>query len=396
MLTLEMIQDAKKTLEGVARVTPMYESAFINPNANVYIKCENMQLTGSFKLRGAYVKTNSLTEEEAAKGVIACSAGNHAQGVALSAQRKGIKATICMPAGAPLAKVEATKSYGADVVLVPGVYDDAAAKAVELQKEHGYTFLHPFNDEYVMAGQGTIALEILEKLPEAEVILCPIGGGGLIAGIATAVKAINPNCKVYGVQAAGAPSMKQSVEQKKIIKLPNVATMADGIAVKEPGDLTFDAVMKYVDGVVTVTEAEIASAILMLLEKHKMVAEGAGAVSVAAAMTNKVDIAGKNVVCVVSGGNVDVNVLDRIIDKGLQENGRIAEFSVMMADKPGQLLQLLEVISSTGANILDVNHDRRAKGVAVANVVVNVAVETRNKAHYEEMVAALKANGYVI
>ena len=396
MLTLEMIQDAKKTLEGVARVTPMYESAFINPNANVYIKCENMQLTGSFKLRGAYVKTNSLTEEEAAKGVIACSAGNHAQGVALSAQRKGIKATICMPAGAPLAKVEATKSYGAEVVLVPGVYDDAAAKAVELQKEHGYTFLHPFNDEYVMAGQGTIALEILEKLPEAEVILCPIGGGGLIAGIATAVKAINPNCKVYGVQAAGAPSMKQSVEQKKIIKLPNVATMADGIAVKEPGDLTFDAVMKYVDGVVTVTEAEIASAILMLLEKHKMVAEGAGAVSVAAAMTNKVDLAGKNVVCVVSGGNVDVNVLDRIIDKGLQENGRIAEFSVMMADKPGQLLQLLEVISSTGANILDVNHDRRAKGVAVANVVVNVAVETRNKAHYEEMVAALKANGYVI
>ena len=396
MLTLEMIQEAKKTLEGVARVTPMYESAFINPNANVYIKCENMQLTGSFKLRGAYVKTNSLTAEEAAKGVIACSAGNHAQGVALSAQRKGIKATICMPAGAPLAKVEATKSYGAEVVLVPGVYDDAAAKAVELQKEHGYTFLHPFNDEYVMAGQGTIALEILEKLPEAEVILCPIGGGGLIAGIATAVKAINPNCKVYGVQAAGAPSMKQSVEQKKIIKLPSVATMADGIAVKEPGDLTFEAVMKYVDGVVTVTEAEIASAILMLLEKHKMVAEGAGAVSVAAAMTNKVDLAGKNVVCVVSGGNVDVNVLDRIIDKGLQENGRIAEFSVMMADKPGQLLQLLEVISSTGANILDVNHDRRAKGVAVANVVVNVAVETRNKAHYEEMVAALKANGYVI
>ena len=396
MLTLEMIQEAKKTLEGVARVTPMYESAFINPNANVFIKCENMQLTGSFKLRGAYVKTNSLTEEEAAKGVIACSAGNHAQGVALSAQKKGIKATICMPAGAPLAKVEATKSYGAEVVLVPGVYDDAAAKAVELQKEHGYTFLHPFNDEYVMAGQGTVALEILEKLPEAEVILCPIGGGGLIAGIATAVKAINPNCKVYGVQAAGAPSMKQSVEHKKIEKLASVSTMADGIAVKEPGDLTFEAVMKYVDGVVTVTEAEIASAILMLLEKHKMVAEGAGAVSVAAAMTNKVDLAGKNVVCVVSGGNVDVNVLDRIIDKGLQENGRIAEFSVMMADKPGQLIQLLQIISETGANILDVEHNRRAKGVAVSNVVVDVAVETRNKAHYEEMVAALKANGYTI
>ena len=381
MLTLEMIQDAKKTLEGVARVTPLYESAFINPNANVFIKCENMQVTGSFKLRGAYVKTASLTEEEASKGVIACSAGNHAQGVALAAQKKGIKAT---------------KSYGAEVVLVPGVYDDAAAKAVELQQEKGYTFLHPFNDEYVMAGQGTVGLEIMEKLPEADVVFVPIGGGGLISGVACAIKSINPNCKVYGVQAAGAPSMKQSIEHTQIEPLASVSTMADGIAVKEPGTLTFEACMKYVDGIVTVTEAEIASAILMLLEKHKMVAEGAGAVSVAAAMTNKVDIKGKNVVCVVSGGNVDVNVLDRIIDKGLQENGRIAEFSVMMADKPGQLIQLLQIIAQTGANILDVNHDRRAKGVAVSNVVVNVTVETRNKAHYEEMVAALKAQGYTI
>ena len=396
MLTLEMIQDARKTLEGVARVTPLFESAFINPNANVYIKCENMQVTGSFKLRGAYYKTANLTDEEAARGVIACSAGNHAQGVALAAQKKGIKATICMPAGAPLAKVEATKSYGAEVVLVPGVYDDAAAKAQELQKEKGYTFLHPFNDEYVMAGQGTVALEILDKLPEAEVVLVPIGGGGLIAGIAAAVKAINPNCKVYGVQAAGAPSMKRSLEEGKIGKLAEVSTMADGIAVKEPGNLTFEYCRKYVDGVVTVTEAEIASAILMLLEKHKMVAEGAGAVSVAAAMTNKVDIAGKKVVCVVSGGNVDVNVLDRIIDKGLQENGRIAEFSVTMADKPGQLIQLLQVIARTGANILDINHNRRAKGIAVSGVVVDVVVETRNNAHREELLAALRAEGYNI
>ena len=396
MLTLEMIQDARKTLEGVARVTPLFESAFINPNANVYIKCENMQVTGSFKLRGAYYKTANLTDEEAARGVIACSAGNHAQGVALAAQKKGIKATICMPAGAPLAKVEATKSYGAEVVLVPGVYDDAAAKAQELQKEKGYTFLHPFNDEYVMAGQGTVALEILDKLPEAEVVLVPIGGGGLIAGIAAAVKAINPGCKVYGVQAAGAPSMKRSLEEGKIGKLAEVSTMADGIAVKEPGNLTFEYCRKYVDGVVTVTEAEIASAILMLLEKHKMVAEGAGAVSVAAAMTNKVDIAGKKVVCVVSGGNVDVNVLDRIIDKGLQENGRIAEFSVTMADKPGQLIQLLQVIARTGANILDINHNRRAKGIAVSGVVVDVVVETRNNAHREELLAALRAEGYNI
>lgn len=396
MLTLEMIQDAKKVLNDVARVTPLFQSKVINPDADVYIKCENMQVTGSFKLRGAYYKTANLTEEEAKHGVIACSAGNHAQGVALAAQKKGIKAVICMPAGAPLAKVEATKSYGAEVVLVPGVYDDAAAKAVELQKEKGYTFLHPFNDEHVMAGQGTVGLEIMEKLPEAEVVFVPIGGGGLISGVACAIKNMNPNCKVYGVQAAGAPSMKKSIEDGKIEALAEVSTMADGIAVKQPGDLTFAMCQKYVDGIVTVTEGEIASAILLLLEKHKMVAEGAGAVSVAAAMTNKVDIAGKKVVCVVSGGNVDINILDRIIDKGLQENGRLTEFSVTMADKPGQLLQLIQVIAETGANIFEVIHNRIANGVAVSNVVVDVVVETRNEAHSEEMLAALKSKGYAV
>lgn len=396
MLTLEMIQDAKKVLNDVARVTPLFQSKVINPDADVYIKCENMQVTGSFKLRGAYYKTANLTEEEAKHGVIACSAGNHAQGVALAAQKKGIKAVICMPAGAPLAKVEATKSYGAEVVLVPGVYDDAAAKAVELQKEKDYTFLHPFNDEHVMAGQGTVGLEIMEKLPEAEVVFVPIGGGGLISGVACAIKNMNPNCKVYGVQAAGAPSMKKSIEDGKIEALAEVSTMADGIAVKQPGDLTFAMCQKYVDGIVTVTEGEIASAILLLLEKHKMVAEGAGAVSVAAAMTNKVDIAGKKVVCVVSGGNVDINILDRIIDKGLQENGRLTEFSVTMADKPGQLLQLIQVIAETGANIFEVVHNRIANGVAVSNVVVDVVVETRNEAHSEEMLAALKSKGYAV
>ncbi len=355
-----------------------------------------MQVTGSFKLRGAYYKTANLTDEEAKHGVIACSAGNHAQGVALAAQKKGIKSVICMPAGAPLAKVEATKSYGAEVVLVPGVYDDAAAKAEELQKEKGYTFLHPFNDDYVMAGQGTVGLEIMDKLPDAEVVLVPIGGGGLISGVACAIKNINPNCKVYGVQAAGAPSMKNSLAAGKPEKLAEVSTMADGIAVKMPGDNTFAMCQKYVDGVVTVTEEEIASAILMLVEKHKMVAEGAGAVSVAAAMTNKVDIKGKKVVCVVSGGNVDINILDRILDKGLQENGRLKEFSVTMADKPGQLIQLLQVIAETGANIFEVSHNRIANGVAVSGVVVDVVVETRNQAHCEEMMQALKAKGYEI
>lgn len=396
MLTLEMIQDAKKVLGEVARVTPLFQSKVINPDADVYIKCENMQVTGSFKLRGAYYKTANLTDEEAKHGVIACSAGNHAQGVALAAQKKGIKSVICMPAGAPLAKVEATKSYGAEVVLVPGVYDDAAAKAEELQKEKGYTFLHPFNDEYVMAGQGTVGLEILDKLPDAEVVFVPIGGGGLISGVACAIKNINPNCKVYGVQAAGAPSMKKSLEAGKPEKLAEVSTMADGIAVKMPGDNTFAMCQKYVDGVVTVTEEEIASAILLLVEKHKMVAEGAGAVSVAAAMMNKVDIKGKKVVCVISGGNVDLNILDRILDKGLQENGRLKEFSVTMADKPGQLIQLLQVIAETGANIFEVSHNRIANGVAVSSVVVDVVVETRNRAHSEEMMEALRAKGYEV
>ena len=395
MLTMEMLQEAKKVLDGVARKTPVFQSTYINPDADVYIKCENMQVTGSFKLRGAYFKTASLTDEEAQKGVIACSAGNHAQGVALAAQKKGIPAVICMPESAPMAKVEATRSYGAEVVLVPGVYDDAAAKATQLQQEKGYTFLHPFNDEYVMAGQGTVGLEIMEQVKDAEVVLVPIGGGGLIGGVAFAVKQINPNCKVYGVQAAGAPSMQNALKVGKTEALASVSTMADGIAVKQPGDLTFAMCQKYVDGVVTVTE-EIASAILKLIEKHKMVAEGAGAVSVAAAMYNKVDIKGKKAVCVISGGNVDVNVLDRIIDKALQANGRITKLSVMVMDKPGQLTQLLTAIAETGANIFSVNHDRMVQDIAVSTCIVDIVAETRNKEHSEQMIEAIKAKGFQV
>lgn len=394
MLNLEKIQDAQKALYDVARVTPMFQSSFINPQSDVYIKCENMQVTGSFKLRGAYYKTVNLTEAEAKSGVVACSAGNHAQGVALAAQKKGIPAVICMPAGAPLAKVEATRSYGAEVVLVPGVYDDAAAKAVELQKEMGYTFLHPFNDEYVMAGQGTVGLEIIEKLDDAEVVLVPIGGGGLIAGVACAIKSLKPNCKVYGVQAAGAPSMLNSLRDGKIETLDEVSTVADGIAVKQPGDLTFALCQKYVDGVVTVTEDEIASAILLLLEKHKVVAEGAGAVSVAAAMHNKVDIQGKKTVCIISGGNVDINILDRIIDRGLQVNGRLTKFAVTMMDKPGQLIQLLQVIANAGGNVFNVNHDRMVQNLAVGKCMVDVTIETRNKQHSEELIVELSSKGY--
>lgn len=394
MLSFEMIQDAKKVLNGVATETPLFQSKFINPDADVYIKCENMQVTGSFKLRGAYYKTANLTAEEAKHGVVACSAGNHAQGVALAAQKKGISAVICMPAGAPLAKVEATKSYGAEVVLVPGVYDDAAAKAAELRDEKGYTFLHPFNDEYVMAGQGTVGLEILERLEDAEVVLVPIGGGGLISGVACAIKSLKPNCKVYGVQAEGAPSMYNSFRDGKIETLSEVSTVADGIAVKQPGDKTFEMCQKYVDGIVTVSEEEIASAILLLLEKHKMVAEGAGAVSVAAAMYNKADIKGKKTVCLISGGNVDINILDRIIDKGLQVNGRLTKFAVTMIDKPGQLIQLLQVIAEAGANIFNINHDRMVRNIAIGKCMVDVTVETRNKNHSEELITLLVSKGY--
>lgn len=394
MLSLKMIQNAKEVLNGIATETPLFQSKFINPDADVYIKCENMQVTGSFKLRGAYYKTANLTEEEAMHGVVACSAGNHAQGVALAAKKKGIQAVICMPAGAPLAKVEATKSYGAEVVLVPGVYDDAAAKAAELKEEKGYTFLHPFNDDYVMAGQGTIGLEILEHLEDVEVVLVPIGGGGLISGVACAIKELKPECKVYGVQAEGAPSMFNSIRDGKIETLAEVNTVADGIAVKQPGDKTFEMCQKYVDGVVTVSEEEIASAILMLLEKHKMVAEGAGAVSVAAAMYNKADIQGKKTVCIISGGNVDINILDRIIDKGLQVNGRLTKFSVTMMDKPGQLTQMLQIIAEAGANIFNVNHDRMVRNIAVGKCVVDVTVETRNKNHCEELIEKLVSKGY--
>ena len=396
MINLEIIIKGKKILKDVAIKTPMFDSKYINPDANVYIKCENMQVTGSFKLRGAYYKVASLTDEEAKKGVIACSAGNHAQGVALSAQKRGIPAVICMPESAPMAKVEATKSYGAKVVLVPGVYDDAAAKAAELQKEKGYTFVHPFNDEYVMAGQGTVGLEILEQVEDAEVVFVPIGGGGLVSGIAYAIKQINPDCKVYGVQAEGAPSMQSSLAKGKVSCLESVSTMADGIAVKQPGEMTFEVCKSYVDGVVTVTEDEIATAILTLIERHKMVAEGAGAVSVAAAMYNKADIKGKNVVCVVSGGNVDVKVLDRIIDKALQANGRITKLSVVVGDKPGELTKLLGAVSKSGANIISILHDRMVQELAVSTCVVDLVAETRNRKHSKQVIKDILDEGFII
>lgn len=391
MLTLDMVYDAQKKLKEVARLTPLNPAPAIGEN--VFIKSENLQLTGSFKLRGAFNKISSLTDEEKSRGVIACSAGNHAQGVALSATKNGIKSVICMPAGAPLAKVEATKGFGAEVVLVDGVYDDAAREAERLTKEKGYTFAHPFNDEYVIAGQGTIALEILEQLPEVEQVVVPIGGGGLISGVAYTIKQLKPDCKVIGVQAATVPSMYESWKAGKIVTVPDGNTIADGIHVLTPGSLTFELVEKYVDEVVTVSEDEICAAILTLLEKSKTVAEGAGATPVAACLYNKVDMS-KKTVCVVSGGNVDVTTLNRIITKGMIKTGRIVEVQTKVSDKPGQLNRLLQLIAENGANIMSIVHKREDKAADVNTCVVSLVLETRNAEHVKKLHDSMTAAGY--
>ena len=391
MLTLDMVYDAQKKLKEVARLTPLNPAPAIGEN--VFIKSENLQLTGSFKLRGAFNKISSLTDEEKSRGVIACSAGNHAQGVALSATKNGIKSVICMPAGAPLAKVEATKGFGAEVVLVDGVYDDAAREAERLTKEKGYTFAHPFNDEYVIAGQGTIALEILEQLPDVEQVVVPIGGGGLISGVAYTIKQLKPDCKVIGVQAATVPSMYESWKAGKIVTVPDGNTIADGIHVLTPGSLTFELVEKYVDEVVTVSEDEICAAILTLLEKSKTVAEGAGATPVAACLYNKVDLT-KKTVCVFSGGNVDVTTLNRIITKGMIKTGRIVEVQTKVSDKPGQLNRLLQLIAENGANIMSIVHKREDKAADVNTCVVSLVLETRNAEHVKKLHDSMIAAGY--
>ena len=396
MVTIDAIWDAAKVLQGTAERTLLVPAERINPAASVYLKLENLQRTGSFKVRGASYKIATLSPQEKERGVIACSAGNHAQGVALAARKEGIKAVICMPEGAPLSKIEATRNLGAQVVLCPGVYDDAYNKALELQEQEGYTFVHPFNDPAVIAGQGTVGLEILEQLPEVEVVLCAIGGGGLASGLACALKSLHPGVKVYGVQAAGAPSMAASLEKGEIVQLDRVQTIADGIAVKRPGELTFDLCRQYLDGVVTVTEGEIASAMLALIENHKIVAEGAGAAPVAAAMYNKVEIAGKKAVCVVSGGNVDVTVLSRAISKGLVSSGRITELSAVLDDRPRQLQQIIGIVSGEGANIISIHHNRNSAQLDVGNCLVDITVETRDNEHARHLVGRLQQAGYDI
>ena len=397
MLTLDKVFDASNVLKEVIRPTACIHAPKVNPDCDVYLKTENLQVTGSFKVRGAYYKISQLSDEEKSHGVIACSAGNHAQGVALAATKNGIKSIICLPDGAPISKVEATKGYGAEVCLVPGVYDDAYAKAIELRDANGYTFIHPFDDENVIAGQGTIGLEILNQVADADVIVVPVGGGGLISGVAFTVKQLKPSVRVYGVQAEGAPSMVNSLKDGKIECLESVHTIADGIKVKEPGEHTFEYCSKYVDGVVTVSDDEISSAILHLIEKQKLVSEGAGATPVAAVMFNKIpDIKGKKVVCLVSGGNIDVTILSRVIKRGLLKSGRSDTLTIQLEDRPGQLRDVSEIISKLGGNVVSVHHERASEDSDITDCLLRLVLETRNFDHIREIRQALTSAGFKI
>ncbi|MBQ8847896.1 MAG: threonine ammonia-lyase [Candidatus Gastranaerophilales bacterium] len=393
-LDLEKVYNAAEVLSKIARKTDLHKSSFLSKKNNIYLKAENLQLTGSFKLRGAYYKISKLSDNDKSKGVIACSAGNHAQGVALAAKEKNIKATIFMPATAPISKVEATRSYGSDIKLIDGVYDDAYNAAVEFQKETNGIFIHPFNDIDVIAGQGTIALEILEQLNDVDAIVVPIGGGGLIAGVAATIKQIKPDCKVYGVQATGAGSMYESFKQDRRIELNNVSTFADGTAVKLPGEITYDYCKKYVDDVVLVSEDEIATAVLTLMEKEKMVSEGAGALSVAAVLFDKIPLENKNIVCLVSGGNIDVNILSRVINRGLLKTGRISSITIELLDKPGQLREVSTIIAQYGANVIRVRHNQGGEGTDINDCFLKISMETRNFEHFEQIKNALIEKGY--
>ena len=396
MLTLDKVYDAQRVLRDNIRKTDLIHAPLLSDKADIYLKAENLQTTGSFKVRGAYYKIARLNDEQKKHGIIACSAGNHAQGVALSAQKNNIKSAIFIPSTAPISKIEATRKYGAQIMLVDGVYDDAYKAAIKYQQETQGEFIHPFDDIDIIAGQGTIALELMEQLSDMEAVIVPIGGGGLISGVAYTVKMLNPNCKVYGVQACGAPSMVNSLHEHKRIELPSVSTFADGTAVKLPGENTFKICEEYVDEVVTVSEDEIAGAILSLIEKQKLIAEGAGALSVAAAMFNKLPLEGKKTVCLVSGGNIDVNILSRVINRGLMKEGRLSDLTIELLDKPGQLRDVSTIIAQHGANVIRVRHNQGGKGTEINECYLSVTLETKNAQHLEEIKQAFIEKGYRI
>jgi threonine dehydratase len=391
-VNLDNIIIAREKMKGIVHETPLdYSKTFSDLAKNeIFLKLENLQKTGSFKVRGSYNKLISLSEEELIKGVVAASAGNHAQGVAYSSQMLGIPCTIVMPKGAPLSKVLATRQYGAEVILEGNVFDEALAYALELNDRKGATFIHAFDDEKVITGQGVVGLEILDQLSEVEAIVCPVGGGGLIAGVAMAVKQKNPNIAVYGVQTLACPSMKQSLLEQKPVAITSSPTMADGIAVQKPGVSNFEVVQKYVDDIVCVDEMEIARTMLMLLERSKLLVEGSGASSLAALLYKKINLTNKKVAAVLSGGNVNVHFISRIIERGLVESGRYANFSIILKDKPGELQRVISSITELDANIQDVHLHHMGKNIYPGYAQLDISVETKNNEHIEELFSLLK------
>lgn len=394
--TIADVYRAAKQLEGVARKTRLIHSDFFSEQCHndVYLKPENLQHTGAFKLRGAYNKISQLTPEERAKGVITASAGNHAQGVAYAAQKLGVKAVICMPATTPILKVEGTRALGAEVVLYGDGFDDAYAHSLELQKKYGYVYIHPFNDLQVLLGQGTTALEIIDALKDVDAILCPIGGGGFASGVALATKLVNPNVKVIGVEPENAACMKAALDADKVVTLASADTVADGCAVKTAGTLTFEFCKKYLDDIITVSEIDIMNALLSLIEKHKLVAEGAGVLSLAALA--KLPCQGKKVVSIISGGNIDISTISALIDKALIARGRVFCFAVQLPDKPGQLLNVSRILAEENANVIKLDHDQTKVTDSFKKVVLTVTVETHNEQHIQKIIKALNANGYEI
>ncbi|MCO1604727.1 threonine ammonia-lyase [Desulfosporosinus nitroreducens] len=395
-ISLEDIIKAKATLRGISYKTALVHNPILSSLSGnqVHVKMENLQRTGSFKIRGAYNKIANLTDKEKEYGVIASSAGNHAQGVAVAATIYGIESTIVMPLHAPLSKVTATRKYGAEVILYGEVYDEAYNEARRIQSETQATFIHPFNDPLVIAGQGTIALEILDELPEVEVVVLPIGGGGLISGVALALKTLNSSIKIIGVQSKNNPSMLESIANHRVMTIDGIPSIADGIAVKTPGDLTFKLVKQYVDDIVTVDEDEIASTMLLFLESAKVVAEGAGATAAAGIIHSLTHYKNRKMVAVLSGGNVDVNILARTIDKGLIKNGRKCFLTTVISDRPGALAQLLQLIASKGANVLAVTHRRETLDIPISYAKVELELETIDADQVQTIKELLEENYY--
>ena len=396
MIGIKDIQTAMGRIREAIRVSPCTHSETFSglTKSEVFLKLDNQQRTGAFKERGALNKLLTLNAEERGQGVIAASAGNHAQGVAYHAGRRGIRAVIYMPLSTPLTKVSATRAYGAEVVLHGTNYDEAYEKAVEQSQQHHLTLIHAFDDDAIIAGQGTLGLEILQQQPDIEAIVAPIGGGGLIGGIACAVKEMNPGIRVYGVQPAKLPSMKAAVAQGSPVTLKPAATIADGIAVRRAGERTFPLVQKYVDDIVTVEEEEIANAILLLLEREKTLAEGAGAASIAAVLNRKLPLEGKKVAVLVCGGNIDVTLLSRIIERGLVKDGRLVRLRVHLTDYPGALHRLTGILAEHRTNIVETAYDRAYHGVNLGDTAIDITMETRGPAHIAELLAALLAAGY--